>query len=280
MLKLDLSVVHDRSWWGRQRGFSVRASLVAAPENEIEIGLILEKLSSQPGFTEKAFSRNSGFSDLVPSVTHFLNDKRSDAEPLIDRRGRPGESFANLDDPEISALKRLREEEMFYSAGTLLESEFEQVGEEDELLAAAEFQEIPFVVKVHTKFETFANGTHIAHKIVKTSSPILSEISDSLSPRLIARLFPARLENVRFGVEDYSPRRFSGSLGVVPTITSRFYLEITRSTISIISHFESRQRDSLPEAAELIFTHLDQSLRETGLFPDFLAKLSENMKVS
>lgn len=270
---------------GLQGPLSLSATLSAKPGASIPIPYFLEQLClSAPEYVPQFPGESAQGTPLA------LGD---DPPPLalIDRRGRPAESFLEehlggdgstplpptlTEESTIQSLRRLHEEELFCSRGALLLAD-EEEGADGE---RATIGETPFVVKLHTKFEKFADGSHIQHQLIQSQSPVLDEIASSLSVRRLARLFPARLESVRLGIENYAPQRFSGLLGYVPTIHDRMYLEMDSSTLRVIAHFDAHDRESSTHSDWRVLEQIDGVLRQIQLFPNFLDAIKSALRAA
>lgn len=257
--------------------YALTAVLTAREGAALPIPLVLEELCAEATEYVPQFP-----GEIAANERGNLKSERHTTSLLTDQRGRPAEAFTGADSAadEVSALRSLREEELFYSRGALILDD----EPDDEFLAEVGAvdtpADAPFVVRLHSKFESFDDGSHIRHRTVQTQSPILEELAADLSVRRIARLFPARLESVRLGVENYASQRQSGLLGYTPTITDRLYLEMNPQSLTVHAHVDTRsssQPDALPHDWKIL-EQIDRVLRRTGVFPDFLASVEQRLQ--
>ncbi len=138
--------------------------------------------------------------------------------------------------------------------------------------------EIPFFIKITSKFNSFKDSSHITYDVEQQTSPELHEIKNELSGRLISRLFPFRLNQVRLGFEAFSGSSFGGMFGLVPVVTEKFNLEINDNKICLQAKCSFKDKAThLPFNKINLFEKIDLALSEAKLFPNFFEKLSTQL---
>lgn len=252
MLELTLHVTKRPSWFWTKSSLEIEAEFVA--REEIPFTRLIEKL----------FTISPSF---LPEATFSQNNMR-----LTDLRGRPREAFQNPSDWDGGASA---EEELFYTKGVLYEVDSNQ---QSTSAALKELPEIPFTYKIATRFESFGEGAHIEHRVVHSADPVFDEILPGLSARFFSRLFPARIEKIRVGMESYQPK-LSGSLfGMVPAIQERLYMEFSADRIRLQATTEYQgKKATLPFQERQLLQDFDAALKELNLFPNFSESLAEHV---
>lgn len=251
MLELTLHVKKRASWFWTRSSLEIEAEFVAA--DEIPFTNLIERLFA----ISPEFIPESSFSPDTPRLT--------------DLRGRPRESFRT--NPWEGANSN--EEELFYTKGVLYEVDAAGRSTADSL---KQFPEIPFTYRIATRFESFGEGAHIEHKVVHSADPIFDEVLPALSARFFARLFPARIEKIRFGMEAYRPQLSGNLFGMIPAIHDRLYLEFSANRIRLEANTEYKGRQPLlPFHERHLLRDFGTALKELNLFPNFTEELAEKV---
>jgi len=246
MLKLTLDVRKRSSWfWTKQ---------------SLEITAEFSPLESFPcmSLVERMFRIEPNF---IPEIAFRPKGSR-----LTDLRGRPRESFNTNERDDGNP----HDEELFYARGVLFDvEEFNSPVTGD----SAELPEIPFTYRISTHFESFVDGAHIEHKTLQNASPILDDVLSGLSGSFFSRLFPARIEKLRLGMEAYEPKLSGSIFGMMPVIQDRLYLEFSPSRIQLRASSEGRRERRLPFADRQLLDTFGRALKELGLYPNFNEEL-------
>ena len=251
MLALTLHVTKRSSWFWTRSSLDIEAEFVAT--DEIPFTSLIERL----------FSISP---DFIPESSFSPNTPR-----LSDLRGRPRESFGASQWEGGSS----NEEELFYTKGVLYEVDTPGGSTADNL---SRFPEIPFTYKIATRFESFTEGAHIEHKVVHSADPIFDEVLPAVSARFFARLFPARIERIRLGMEAYRPKLSGNLFGMIPAIHDRLYLELSSDRIRLQASTENKGKDALlPFQERHLLRDFDSALKELKLFPNFSEQLAEHL---
>ena len=194
---------------------------------------------------------------------------------LQDLRGRPAESFRN----STSALPHrdgsTREEEFFYSAGSIFDL---PATLEDPPIEPAESVKIPFRYQLLTKFNRFTDDGHILHDFTPEISANLSSLLPLLSPRSLIKLVPTQLEQVRLGFEGYQRQFFGAMFGLIPKLQNRFYFEISTSQIQLMLEEEGiTDGRTLPFEDSGLLDGLERALASLGLFSELKKQLKQQL---
>ena len=252
MLSLSLNVNRESAFLGMKKTLAILAEFKpGAGGAEIPISNFLEELfSASP--------------DFIPSIC-FDNPDGEQTTLIEDLRGRPADAFADTERSASDPLRRLQEEEIFFSDGVILPTEDSK---------DSDGAEIPFYLRVSSKFETFKDNKHIVYRIMHNASPALDEIKSLLSAKMLARLLPLRLDKIRLGLENYRTKKFSSMFGSAPSVSDTLYLEITRTSIKLTAASEfSGKNVTLPFAEQRLLPHFGAALKKCGLFPNFLERV-------
>ena len=242
MAQLSLRVSKKSSFLKTRHNLEIEAEITGA--SDLPVAAFLEQLCS-----------------AAPNVLPEI-DLQSDGAVLEDLRGRPPENFTSRDRPP--------DEEIFFTDGVLFDlDETEEATTFNELIPL-----VPFTLKIGSRFESFRGSSHIVHKVVRSGTPILDELRPATSLRLLSRLFPARLDRVRLGLENYTPKSGGSFFGTVPTVNDRLYLDLDRQRLSLRASCEYRGKETrLPFAERGLIALLDRALSASGILPDFGTQL-------
>ena len=252
MLDVDLDVQHRRNLLYRGYGTRIEATFHKSIGNGRDIPLA------------SLFSRLTKY---APRLLLYLRqaELKEDGEVVClirDVRGRPPESFSGS---TASQLTNKKSEELFYSEGTLFHP---PANLEDYPSEVHELEQQPFAIEVNSSFHSFTDDNHIQHSVRREVSHALSQTLGEFDLELLARLFPAEMHRLRFGIEYFKQRRATLLAGILPpSVQTRFFLELSPDSLYFLLEEESGgTRGELPQFEGNFLQALDQSLDELDLY--------------
>lgn len=261
MLKADVQVRHRRSLLFR--GYSTRIEAAfRAPDGgsgKVPIGPLFTQIVSHAP-------------ELLLNLQHAeARDENGTSVHLVQNlRGRPPEMFSGTYADE---LRKAKSEELFYSSGVLYRppANLEDYPEDIE-----ELEQVPFSVEVNTSFHSFDEHNHVHHAVRTRQSDVLERSLGDFDLRLIAKLLPAKLHQIRLGLEYYAEQRSSMLSGLLPpSVKTRFFLDILPDSVSLLLEDESGGgRNELPDFERKLVGALDRALDELDLY----VGLTENIE--
>ena len=168
-----------------------------------------------------------------------------------------------------------REEEFFYSDGEVLMpprllKDFPQ--------SVDELETVPFQYRVNSSFDSFTDRGEILHRLEPRATDALRELFPGISFRRITQVLPLRLDQIRLGFEAYQTRFLGSTLGLIPDIKRRLFLEMTPQRLYLFMEEERATGSSrLPLEQVGILRALDGALDTLGLYQDFYFYLQDQM---
>lgn len=125
-------------------------------------------------------------------------------------------------------------EELFMLGGVIVESGSVENRSLDE----------PFSLRVYTHFHEFVEPHHIRHSVtVERDGALPAELPLALIPEA----FPIQLTTLRFGIECFRSKRFTGLLGFAPTVWLTLSIESSPTELIVVITAEGlRQRALTP----------------------------------
>ena len=196
---------------------------------------------------------------LILEQAEVRTDSGKTLHIVKNMRGR-----AKVNDVESTRVNK--GEEVFYSAGVVKTPPLHKNAANTQKSPDNE-PDIPFEFAVHTEFAQFEEQ-NIEHKLISNSSAMLKPIVDQFEIKLLPKLIPAQVHQIRFGIEHFK-RTLGGGIAsfLGPSVYQRFYLDLTREKIeiSIKQDFGSKFGEG-PQFEGNVLGPLDFALDSLDLF--------------
>ena len=165
-------------------------------------------------------------------------------------RGRPIESFP-------SNTKNLSK------SGEEIVSIYGNAGIEDS------DQNNDFCYSLATFFSEYSNQGEVIHSLKNKAFGVLTDFEQALSISKVCSWIPLRIDGFRFGAEHYEQFFLGSMLGAVPSVESRFYIEVDKLTAWVLIE----RNGSKDIFSSTVLKKLDTGLEETEIFKGLLATL-------
>lgn len=202
---------------------------------------------------------------FLKTYIHHLDSFLPKKLQVDNLRGRPFESF-----PETSLIpasnKDIREEEIFFSEGRVLEPNDSENREKDS----------SFTFSLRSNFNEYTPTGNISHNVEPLSTGKVHFLEKHITPNALVRWLPLELDCFRFGIEQYK-KKFLGSMaGLVPTINSRFYIEVSEKEIFVlVEQSDQKRKKFIPLQNHAAVVGLEETLSKTMQFSNLREKINE-----
>ena len=249
MLSISVTTSQRRAWLngGYRTDIDIKLSTDSSKDS-IPVAALFEKvLSVSPNCL------------LILEQAELRTDSGENLHIVKNMRGRASVN-------EIDSAQTTKTEEVFYSSGVVKTPPPHKNAGSAKVPSNSD-QDIPFEFAVHTEFAQFEEQ-NIEHKLVSKSSALLKPIVEEFEIRLLPKLIPAQVHQIRFGIEHFK-RTLAGGIAsfLGPSVYQRFYLDITRSSIEIsIKQDFGCKVGEVPQFEGNVLGPLDYALDSLDLF--------------
>ncbi len=285
MLALTLNVSTKKAWLGKRLTVAVDATLLPTAETkEIQLSHFFSLfLTDLHGCFDEPLGTDAG----------------SSATKIVNLRGREyylsGQENLTPPDQQISKDSNLArgEEELFFCSGMINKPEplptdsailtaskspsLHEIDLDDDE-AEAEIEEVPFFIRINSRFDSYSCKNEIIHSVNSRCSRALKPIMPLLTARTAMKIAPVKLTEVRVGFESYRSEAVGGLFGKVATPASKLHLEATPDKISIhLEREDTAKNDLLPFSGEGVLKKLTIALTEANLYKNLIQDIFDNL---